>query len=69
MSEKIYKVQSYLVKCNMSNPVDVNINVYHVDQTELTRDEIIEEAFGYAMELGIELNESNIFEIETLEQK
>lgn len=69
MAEKVYKVQSYLVKCDMGNPVDVNINVYHEDQTELTREEIIEEAFDYAKEVGIELSERDIFEIETLEKK
>jgi len=67
MSEKVYKVQSYLVKCDMGNPVDVNINVYHTNKTKLTREEIIAEAFGYAEEVGIELHEDEIVEIETLE--
>lgn len=66
--EKVYNVQSYLVKFNLGNPVDVNINVYHENQTELTREEILEEAFGYAKEVGIELAEKDLFEIETLDK-
>lgn len=66
---KIYKVQSYLVKFNMGNPVDININVYHENQTELSRDEIITEALGYAEEVGIEFCENQLNEIEVLEMK
>ena len=66
--QPIYSVQSYLVKFDMGNPVDVNINVYHQDQTVLTRKEIIEEALGYAEEIGFDITEQDIFEIETLEK-
>lgn len=65
--DKIYKVQNYLVKFDLG-PVDVNINVYHENQTELTREEILEEAFGYAKNEGIELTEHELAEIETLEK-
>lgn len=64
---KKFKVQSYLVKFDLG-PVEVFINVYHSnDQPELTRAEILEEAFGYADDAGIKLNENSLYEIETLE--
>lgn len=66
--EKIYSVQSYMVKFDLG-PVDVNINVYHTDKTRLTRDEIIEEALGYAVDRGIDLSFMEVFEIETLEME
>ncbi len=65
----VYKVQHYLVKFDMANPVDVNISVYHENKTELSREEILAEAFGYAEEVGITVDESCLFEIETLEMR
>lgn len=67
-NEKVYKVQSYVVKFDLG-PVDVNVNVYHENQTELSREEILEEAFCYLEDVKIELKEEEIFEIETLELK
>jgi hypothetical protein len=65
----LYNVQSYLVKFDMGNPVDVNINVYRENETKLLRHEIIDEALGYAKEIGLELDEKYLFEIEELEMK
>lgn len=67
--ETVYKVQSYLVKFDMGNPVDVNINVYHENQTQLTRQEILDEAICYAEEVGVRLSERDLYKIETLEKE
>lgn len=68
MEEKVYEEQTYLVKFDLGL-VDVNISVHHQNQTELTREEIIEEALGYAEDAGIKLEERDLFEIETLIMK
>jgi hypothetical protein len=65
--EKVIPVQSYVVKFDMGNPVDLHINVYHEEQTKLTREEIVEEALGYAEEIGIEVTEKEVYEIIELE--
>jgi hypothetical protein len=65
--EKIIPVQSYVVKFDMGNPVDLHINVYHEEQTKLTREEIIEEALGYAEEIGIKVTEREVYEIVELQ--
>lgn len=65
--EKVYKVQSYLVKFDTCTPVDINVSIYHENQTELFKEEILEEAYGYLEDIGIKMDESNLFEIETLE--
>ena len=62
----VFAVQSYVVKFDLG-PVDVNINVYHENQTELTREEILEEALGYAEDAEIKVTERDVFEIETVE--
>lgn len=67
MEKKFYKIQSYLVKFDLGSPVDVHINVYENNQNELTRDEIIKEALAYGKDAGIQLNESELFDIITLE--
>jgi hypothetical protein len=63
--EKVYKVQSYVVKFDTVTPVDISVNVYHENQTQLTREEIIAEALGYLQDLNIEMEENDVFEIET----
>ncbi len=63
--EKVYKVQSYVVKFDTVTPVDISVNVYHENQTQLTREEIIAEALGYLQDLKIEMEEKDIYEIET----
>ncbi|MCM3603208.1 hypothetical protein M3175_20935 [Robertmurraya korlensis] len=65
-NEIIYKEQEYKVHFDTCTPVDISITVYHQEQTELTREEIIEEALGYAEDLGLELREQSITEIATL---
>jgi hypothetical protein len=63
--EKVYKVQSYVVKFDTVTPVDISVNVYHENQTQLTREEIIAEALGYLQDLNIQMEENDVFEIET----
>lgn len=65
-AELIYNIQEYRVKFDLGNPVEISIGVYHENQTELTRDEIIAEALGYAHEVKLPLDESSIYEIETV---
>lgn len=67
--ERIYSVQSYLVKFDMGNPVEVSVSVYHENQTELTKDEILEEAMSYIKEVNIDLTEKDVYEIVTLEKE
>lgn len=64
--ETIYEVQSYKVQFDMGNPVEVNINVYHEGQTLLSHEEIIDEALGYAEEVGIKVSERDAM-IDTLQ--
>lgn len=67
-NEKVYKVQSYLVKFDMGNPVDINVSVYWENAIKLSNTEIINEAMGYIEELGINIvNDCDLFEIETIE--
>lgn len=67
--ERIYSVQSYLVKFDIGNPVEVSVSVYHENQTELTKDEILEEAMSYIKEVNIDLTEKDVYEIVTLEKE
>lgn len=69
MTQKIYNEQSYIVEVDMGNPVTIEINVWHQNQTELTRDEIIEEAIGYAEEIDVSISENDISGIITRVKK
>lgn len=60
---KVYEEQEYVVKFDMGNPVDVTICVHHENQTKLTRQEIIQEALGYAEEVGFDITEQQVYEI------
>lgn len=65
--ETTFKTQSYDVKFDLGK-VDISINVYHENQTQLSRKEIIDEAMGYADDANLDLKESDIYEIVTLEK-
>jgi|GEM_PF-2699475 len=69
IKNKVFNTQSYLVRFDMGNPVTIDICVEHHNQTLLTRAEIIEEALGYAQEVGIEIHEQDNYFIQTLQIK
>jgi hypothetical protein len=65
VEEKVYSVQEYLVKYDFGK-VEVNVYVYHENQTKLTTEEIVEEARGYLEDSGIEVEEYEDYQIATL---
>ncbi|MFB9749891.1 hypothetical protein [Leifsonia shinshuensis] len=65
----IYSVQSYRVLFDMGNPVDLHIGVEHQYECLLSEDEIIEEAIGYAEEVGIEVSKGDVFDIQIVDMQ
>jgi len=53
--EVVYKVQEYLVEFDYG-PVDLKVCVYHENKTELSKEEIIEEALCYIEEAGVKFD-------------
>ena len=49
-------------------PVRIHVNVYHENQTQLTDEEIIEEALGYAEDAKLNLTEGDVDTIQVLEK-
>ena len=65
MDELIYQVQEYKVKYDLG-PITIYVTVYHENQTELSKSEILAEALEYLHEANIEVREGDLLEIETI---
>lgn len=59
-----YSVQYYVVHFDTNTPVNVSVDVYHQNQTALSKKEIMEEAIGYLADLRLDFKEKDAFAIE-----